>query len=216
MADLPTVDSRGKGKSALAASDAVFAAPVKPHVVRLAINALLANRRAGTSATRNRALIHGGGAKPFRQKGTGRARQGTNRAPQMRGGAVAFGPMPRSWRQGLNRKVRRQALTSALTSLAQSGAIRVIEDFGISEPKTRDMAALLARLELDGGKTLILLSEPDAAVALSARNIPWATVASTEELNVYDLVTHDSVIATPGAIRRIEQLLGGAEEGDEQ
>lgn len=209
MAELAVVDHQGRARPPLAAADAIFGAPVKPHVLRLAVNAHLANRRAGTASTKTRHFVSGGGKKPFKQKGTGRARQGTIRAPHMRGGAIVFGPTPRTWRQSLNRKVRRQALTSALTSLAQAGAIHVVEDFGIEAPKTKQMTALLGRLNLSG-KILLLLSEPAPAVVLSARNIRDVTVASTEELNVFDLVTHDHVVTTPGAIRRIEAILGGA------
>ncbi len=212
MPELPIIDAKGKSKGCLAAADAVFGAPVKTHLIRLGVNCQLANRRSGTASTKTRAFVRGGGAKPFRQKGTGRARQGTIRAPQMRGGAVIFGPQPRSYRQRLNRKVRRQALTSALSALAAEGAIKVIDDFGIKEPKTREMVALLSRLGLDGGTTLILLAELDVAVALSGRNLPHAKVASTEELSLLDLVNHDAVLATTAAIRRIEQLLGGGKE----
>jgi large subunit ribosomal protein L4 len=212
MPELPVIDAKGKAKGRLAAADTVFGAPVKAHLIRLGVNRQLANRRSGTASTKTRGSVRGGGTKPFRQKGTGRARQGTIRAPQMRGGAVIFGPQPRSYRQRLNRKVRRQALTSALSALAAEGAIRVIDDFGITEPKTREMVALLSRLGLDGGTTLILLAELDVAVALSGRNLPHAKVASTEELSLLDLVNHDAVLATTAAIRRIEQLLGGGKE----
>ncbi len=215
MAELPIVTPQGKSSGKQTAADAVFAAPVKPHLVRLAINAHLANRRSGTASTRTRGTIHGGGRKPFRQKGTGRARQGTIRAPHMRGGAVTFGPQPRSYRQHLNRKVRRQALVSALSSLVAAKAIKVIKDFGLSGPKTKEMATLLEQLGLDGGKTLILLATLDPAVALSARNIPYAKVVSTEEINIFDLVTHDAVLATPEAIERIEHLLGAAATEEE-
>ncbi|MBN1476200.1 50S ribosomal protein L4 [Candidatus Sumerlaeota bacterium] len=213
MAQLPVINSQGKERKPLEVSDEIFAAPVKAHVIRLAVNAQLANRRQGNSSSKNRTAVRGGGRKPFRQKGTGRARQGTTRAPHMRGGAVAFGPQPRSWRQRLNRKVRRQALVGALSSLAGEGAIRVVEDFGITEPKTREMAALLGRIGADTERVLILLAEADRSVALSARNLPWAKVASTDELNVVDLVTHDQVLATEAAVRAIEAKLSGPIRG---
>ncbi|NUP89176.1 MAG: 50S ribosomal protein L4 [Candidatus Sumerlaeia bacterium] len=212
MADLPILDAKGKSQRTLAADDAVFAAPIKSHVVRLAVNAQLANRRAGTQSTKTRGFVSGGGKKPFKQKGTGRARQGTSRAPQMRHGAIIFGPSPRSWRQRLNVKVRRQAITSALSSLAQAGQIKVVESFGLTEPKTKQMAAVLANLGLAGAKTLLLLTDADRTVRLAARNIPGVTVGSTEELSVVDLVSHDAVVATPGAIKRIEALLAASAE----
>jgi large subunit ribosomal protein L4 len=210
MAQLPVINSQGKERKPLEVSDEIFAAPVKAHVIRLAVNAQLANRRQGNSSTKNRTAIQGGGRKPFRQKGTGRARQGTTRAPHMRSGAIAFGPQPRSWRQRLNRKIRRQALICALSSLAGEGAIRVVEDFGITEPKTSEMAALLGRIGADTDRVLILLSDANRSVALSARNLPWVKVASTEELNVVDLVTHGQVLATEAAVRTIEAKMSGA------
>jgi large subunit ribosomal protein L4 len=219
MAELAVFDAQGQARSKLRAADSIFAAPVKPHVVRQAVNAQRANRRAGSASTKTRRWVSGGGKKPFKQKGTGRARQGTTRAPQMRGGAVVFGPLPRSWRQDLNRKVKRQALTSALSSLAQAGALHVVEDFGLTGPKTREMVALLGRLGLGDQKVLVLLAPDElrvnesanqrvSNVALSARNIRNVTLGSTEELNLFELVTHDHVVTTPGAIRRIEELLG--------
>lgn len=209
MASLTVVDSQGRPADTIEAADAIFAAPVKPHVMRICINSYLANQRRGSSSTKTRSTVRGGGRKPFRQKGTGRARQGTIRAPHMRGGAVAFGPHPRSWRQKLNRKVKRQGLTSALTTLVTDGALHVIKDFGLTEPKTKAMVALLERLGLAKGKTLILLhNADDRSVALSARNIPTVTVGSVDEINIFDLLTHDHVLTTPGAIKRIEDLLG--------
>lgn len=212
MAQLPVVTPDGKSKSVLEAADAVFAAPIKVHLIRVTVNALLANRRSGTASTRTRGMVSGGGRKPFRQKGTGRARQGTNRAAQMRGGSIIFGPQPRSYRKQVNRKIRRQAVISALSALQSENAIRVVEDFGINAPKTKDMAALLSRLGLDGGKTIILLAEPNPNVALSARNIPYASVISAEELNVFDLVTHDHLLTTPDAIQVLEAKFSASEE----
>jgi large subunit ribosomal protein L4 len=211
MAELPIIDAKGKAKGGLAAADSVFGSPVKTHVMRLGINAQLANGRAGTHSSRTRGMVRGGGAKPFKQKGTGRARQGTSRSPLMPGGAIIFGPKPRKYRQCLNKKVKRQAITSALSALAGEGAIKVIDDFGIKKPQTKEMAALLARLNLDGGKTLILLSELTPEVALSARNIPYVKVASTEEMNVLDLVNHDAILTDTASVRRIEALLGSEE-----
>lgn len=212
MVELQVYDAEGKATSKVKFDESVFGDKVKSKTLREVVYAYEANLRQGNANSKNLSDVSGSNKKPFKQKGTGRARQGTSRAPQMRHGAIIFGPSPRSWRQRLNVKVRRQAITSALSSLAQAGQIKVVESFGLTEPKTKQMAAVLANLGLAGAKTLLLLTDADRTVRLAARNIPGVTVGSTEELSVVDLVSHDAVVATPGAIKRIEALLAASAE----
>jgi large subunit ribosomal protein L4 len=211
MADIPVIDAKGKKKGTHSASDAVFAAEVKPHIIRLAVNAFLTNQRQGNASVKTRSTVSGGGRKPFKQKGTGRARQGTIRAPNMRGGAVVHGPATKTWSQRLNRKVRRQAMTSALSSLVASEAVRAVDDFKMPEPKTKAFAKFLGKLGLDSTKVLLLLEEQTPAIVLSARNLPNVSIVLSQDVNVYDLVTHDQVITTVEALTAIENRLGGEE-----
>lgn len=187
--------------------DAVFGAEVKDHLLYAAVRYQMAKRRQGTHKVKERAEVRGGGRKPFKQKGTGRARQGTTRAPQWRGGGVVFGPRPRSHAFKLNKKVRRSALCSALTRRALDSAIVVVDDLVFESPKTKQVVELLSRFEL--ADTLIVLGGENAAVSLSARNLPNVTVIQAEGVNVYDVLLRRNLVLTRAAADALVARLGG-------
>ncbi len=186
---------------------AVFEIEPNEHVVYLAVKAYLANQRQGTHSTKNRAAVSGGGRKPFRQKGTGRARQGTIRAPHMVGGGVAHGPHPRDYRQKLPKKVMRLARRSVLSDKARNEQILVVEDFTFEEPKTRRVAEILNNLNLDTTKVLFVTRDVDSNLVLSARNIPYTKVIKAPEFSVYDLLNARYVVFQKSAIDVVNEVL---------
>lgn len=188
-------------------SDAIFAAEINTSVMHQALVRQLANRRLGTHKTKARGEVRGGGRKPWRQKGTGRARQGTIRAPQWRGGGTVFGPQPRSYRKNMPRKMRRVALRSALSVKAQEEQIVVLDGLRMQEPRTRDMAAMLDALNV-GRSALLLLPESDFNIELSARNLPNVRILRANYLNVRDLLGYSTVIIPQEALPVIESFLG--------
>jgi len=169
--------------------------------------AQLASRRAGTHSTKTRANVRGGGKKPWKQKGTGRARAGSSRSPIWRGGAVIFGPQPRSYAYRLPGSSRRGALASALAQKARDGELKVVESISLEQPKTRDMVALLTTLGVPSG-TLIVLGERDRNVELAARNLPHVLVLPVEGLNVYDILRHRNLLVSQDALAAIDGRLG--------
>jgi len=171
----------------------------------------LANARQGTAATKTRGDVSGGGAKPYRQKGTGRARHGSNREPSMVGGGTVFGPQPRSYRQDMPRKMRRLALRSALSVKAQEGKILVLEGFDLEEPSTGEVAELLRAVGVEQ-TALIVLAASNLVVQRSFSNLPWAKVVLWSNLNIYDLFTHDEVLVQKGALEALWETFG-AEDG---
>lgn len=199
-----TLHKANGGEAALELSDAVFATEANAHCVRAAVAQYLANQRAGTHATKMRGDVSGGGKKPFKQKGTGRARQGSSRAPQYRHGAIIFGPQPRDYSYRINKKVRQQAYRSVLSDLAKAGRLIAVEGFALESPKTSQMDKALRGLGVDG-PTLLLVDQADDVLALSVRNLPWVTMINVDNLNVYDLLVHDYVVATAGALKRVEE-----------
>ena len=206
---MPTVDlynTEGDKVGSIELDDAIFGAEVKPHLFYSVVRYQLAKRRAGTHATKSRAQVSGGGRKPFKQKGTGRARQGTTRAPHWRGGGVVFGPHPRSHAHDLTKKVRRAALKSALSKRVLDKDITVFDAFAMSQIKTRDFAKVLATFEFDD--LLLVLPAKDEAVIRSARNIPGVTVLPVEGLNVYDILKHKNLALTKDAVAGVVQRLG--------
>ena len=203
MATLKIRKVDGTETGSLDVSDDVFGITPKIHCVRIAVNQYMANQRAGTHSTKTRGKVQGGGRKPFRQKGTGRARQGTNRAPQMRGGSVTFGPHPRDYSMKINKKVRRSAYYSIWSELVQSGRLVVIDAFGIEQPRTRRLVEILDALGVEGS-ALLVTEKTDETMALSARNIPGVTPINAENINVYDLLTHDWVVVTSDVIKQVE------------
>jgi len=186
---------------------AVFEAPVKPVVLREVVNRYMANQRQGTHSTKTQAMVSGGGRKPWKQKHTGRARQGSTRATQWRGGGTTFGPHPRSYWTKMPKKKRQVALRSALSDLAQKNSVFVVEDFGLSaKPKTKDALALLAALGLAEKKVLILTDAPNSTLILSARNLPNVKVSVVNNLNIYDLLYYDALILSRPALERIQEM----------
>lgn len=192
------------GESPLELSDAVFGAEANAHCVRAAVAQYMANQRAGTHATKMRGDVSGGGKKPFKQKGTGRARQGSSRSPLMRHGAIIFGPQPRDYSYRINRKVRKQAYRSILSDLIANGRLIAVEGFALEGPRTSKMDEALRGLGVDG-PTLLLVDQADDVLALSVRNLPWVTMINVDNLNVYDLLVHDWVVATTAALKRVEE-----------
>lgn len=188
-------------------SDVVFGAPVNETLLHQAVVTYLANQRQGTASTKTRAEVRGGGRKPWRQKGTGRARQGSIRAPQWVGGGTVFGPKPREYRLAMPKKARRAALRSALSAKVREGNLIVLESLTLPEPKTKLMAGVLGRLAAER-KPLILLAERDRNVELSTRNLPGAATMQATDLNVYQVLSHEKLVLTKDAVAKLEEALG--------
>jgi large subunit ribosomal protein L4 len=206
--DVKSVDDRKAGSIDLAPE--VFEAPVKPHLYQAEVRRQLALRRAGTHSTRNRAFVAGGGAKPYRQKGTGRARQGSIRAPQWEGGGVVFGPVPRGYAHKLPRKVRQGALRSALSQRLAEGALVVVDALPLEEYRTRRVVEMLEGLGLSGEGVLVVLGEANAFLEKSARNLAGVSVLRSEGLNVYDVLRHPRLLLTRDAVEKVQARLGAA------
>jgi large subunit ribosomal protein L4 len=208
------VQTLGGGKDGTIDLDpVVFEAAVRPHLFHAEVRRQLAARRAGTHATKNRSRVSGGGAKPYRQKGTGRARQGTTRAPQWAGGGAVFGPVPRSYEHKLNKKTRRAALRGALSQRVAEGAATVVDELSLEAGKTRELVARLAALGVGDRSVLIVIPEADERVERSARNLPWASVLRVAGLNVYDVLGHSHLVMTRAAVEAVQQRLGEAKGG---
>lgn len=213
MATLTIRDAQGADAGTLEVSDSIFGVEPNKHAVRQALLAYEANQRQGTHSTKTRAFVSGGGRKPWKQKGTGRARQGSIRSPQWRGGAIIFGPQPRDYRQKVNKKVRRLALNSVLSDLRSENKITVLKGFDLEQPKTKDFVSLLDRVGVaQAQRILVLLEGADEALRKSARNLPSVLVSSIQSINVYDLLTCDHLITTPESLKALEQQMGLQEE----
>lgn len=206
MAKFTVHNVKGETVGDIELSDAVFAAPVNQALLHAAVVRYLANQRQGTAKTKTRSEVAGGGRKPWRQKGTGRARHGSIRSPIWRGGGVTFGPAPRDFRLEMPRKARRAALRSALSAKASSGDIVVLDSLEFAEPKTKQVVGLLKNLKIDG-KALILTGDVQTAVYKSARNLPGVKAEEARNVNVYDILNHGKVIMTEAAARRLEEVL---------
>lgn len=187
-------------------SDAVFGIEPNENVVFDAIMMQRASLRQGTHKVKNRSEVSGGGRKPWKQKGSGRARQGSIRSPQWRGGGIVFGPTPRSYAYKLNKKVRRLAIKSALSSKVVENEVLVLDQLTFDAPKTKEMVAVLNNLNVDS-KALVVLGDANEAVLMSARNIPGITVLTADAINVLDVVGHNKLIMTQGAVEKIEEVL---------
>lgn len=187
-------------------SDVVFAAQVNENLLHDAVVAHLANMRQGTQSALTRAEVRGGGIKPFRQKGTGRARQGSSRSPQYEGGGVVFAPKPRDYSKKLNKKVRRAALRSALSAKLADENLVVVDEFDLSEPKTKEMVKILNNLSADNA--LIVTDVPVTSVVRSASNLQGVKTAIATALSVYDILNHDKFVVTQDAVRKIEEVFG--------
>lgn len=184
--------------------DRFFGVTVRPDLLHEAVVMQLANRRQGTASTKTRGEVRGGGKKPWKQKGTGRARAGSIRSPLWRGGGITFGPRPRTYAQRYPRQKARIALYGALTAKLQEGALKVVDDFPLTEPKTRVLMAMLRGLHLEG-KTLILMDSPSMELERSARNIPYVTVRDLWHVNVYDLLRHKYLLIKRQDLEALQQ-----------
>jgi large subunit ribosomal protein L4 len=209
---LPVYSPQGAKLKAIEVDDQVFG--IKPNlaVVHQAFEAQQANQRAGSASTRTRSEKRGSSAKIRIQKGTGRARQGTVRAPHRRGGGVAFGPKPRSYRQALPKRMKRLAIRSVLSGKVADGRLVVVKELALEKPRTRDMVSVLNNIGIERS-ALIVTGEPDRSVHVSARNIPKAKVVPADYLNVLDMISHRDLVMTVAAVRRCEALWGGDRVG---
>jgi large subunit ribosomal protein L4 len=185
-------------------NDSIFAANVNEHLVHMAVVQQLANNRQGTQSAKTRAEVSGGGKKPWRQKGTGHARQGSTRAPQWTGGGVVFAPKPRDYSFKLNKKEKRAALKSVLTSKVNDKKFIVVDELKFDTIKTKNMVAVLKNLNAE--KALVVLNEKDDTVIKSANNIPNVQTALTSTINVYDILKHDTMVVTKAAVATIEEV----------
>ena len=204
MANVAVYNMEGKEVGTMELNDAVFGVDVNEHLVHMAVVAQLANKRQGTQKAKTRSEVSGGGRKPWRQKGTGHARQGSTRAPQWTGGGVVFAPTPRDYTIHLNRKEKRLALKSALTSRVQENKFIVLDELKFDEIKTKKMQAVLDALNVS--KALVVLNDNDANVVLSARNIANVQTALTNTINVYDILKYNTLIVTKAAVATIEEV----------
>ncbi|PTJ92632.1 50S ribosomal protein L4 [Staphylococcus simulans] len=207
MANYDVLKVDGSKAGSVELSDAVFAIEPNKDVLFEAINLQRASLRQGTHSVKNRSAVRGGGRKPWRQKGTGRARQGTIRAPQWRGGGIVFGPTPRSYAYKMPKKMRRLALRSALSFKVQENEFKIIDAFGLEVPKTKEFTKVLSNLELPK-KVLVVTESEDVNVELSARNIPGVQITTVTGLNVLDITSADSVLITEAAAKKVEEVLG--------
>jgi large subunit ribosomal protein L4 len=207
MPSTPLYDRTGKKVGDVDLSDELFAAPVNTAVLHQVVTAQLAARRTGTHDTKTRGEVRGGGAKPYRQKGTGRARQGSRSAPHYRGGGAVFGPHPRSYEQRLPRKMKRLALRGALTAKLVDDQVKVIDAFGLEAIKTKELAGVLRALDASG-RVLVVAPGRDQTLELSARNLPKVHVILADSLNVVDLIDADLVLIEQPALSTIETIYG--------
>ncbi|MCD8347606.1 MAG: 50S ribosomal protein L4 [Lachnospiraceae bacterium] len=204
MANVSVYNMEGKEVGQMELNDAVFGVEVNEHLVHLAVVSQLAAKRQGTQKAKTRSEVSGGGKKPWRQKGTGHARQGSIRAPQWKGGGVVFAPVPRDYTFKMNKKEKRLALKSALTTRVQENKLIVIDELKLSEIKTKNMKAVLDAVKVS--QALLVLDENDANVVLSARNLPDVKTAMINTINVYDILKYNTVVATKAAVEKIEEV----------
>ena len=204
MANVAIYNMEGKEVGTMELNDAVFGVEINEHLVHLAAVGQLANKRQGTQKAKTRSEVSGGGRKPWRQKGTGHARQGSTRAPQWTGGGVVFAPVPRDYTVKMNKKEKRAALKSVLTSRVQENKFLVVDELKFDEIKTKKFQAVLDNLKVS--KALVVLAENDEKVVMSARNIPAVKTALTNTINVYDILKGDTLVLTKDAVAKIEEV----------
>lgn len=204
MAKVSVFNMEGKEVEQMELADSVFGVEVNDHLVHMAVLQQLANKRQGTQKARTRSEVRGGGRKPWRQKGTGHARQGSTRAPQWTGGGVVFAPTPRDYSFKLNRKEKRAALLSALTSRVQENKLIVVDQLTFDEIKTKKFAEVLRNLKVE--KALVVLGQDDEKAIISARNIPDVKTAQTNSINVYDILKYNTLVVTKEAVKSIEEV----------
>ena len=204
MANVSVYNMEGQEVGKMELSDAVFGVEINEHLVHMAVVQQLANNRQGTQKAKTRSEVSGGGKKPYRQKGTGHARQGSTRAPQFTGGGTVFAPVPRDYSFKMNKKEKRAALKSALTSRVQENRLVVVDELKFDAPKTKDMVKVLGSLNADNA--LVVLNENDKNVVLSGRNIDGVKMALTNTINVFDILNHKTLVLTKDAVKTIEEV----------
>lgn len=204
MANVKVYNIEGKEVGSLELNDAIFGVEVNEHLMHMAVVSQLANKRQGTQSAKTRAEVSGGGRKPWRQKGTGHARQGSTRSPQWKGGGVVFAPKPRDYSFKMNRKEKALAIKSALTSRVEAQKLIVVDSMNMDEIKTKKFKAVLENLKVN--KALVVLDKKDENVILSARNIPTVRTATSNAINVYDIVKYDTLVITKDAVAQIEEV----------
>ena len=204
MANVSVYNMEGKEVGTIELNDAVFGVEVNEHLVHMAVVAQLANKRQGTQKAKTRSEVSGGGRKPWRQKGTGHARQGSTRSPQWTGGGMVFAPTPRDYTITLNKKEKRAALKSALTSRVNENKFVVVDELKFDEVKTKNFKAVMNNLKVS--KALVVLADNDQNTVLSARNIPEVKTSLVNTINVFDILNYNTVVATKAAVASIEEV----------
>ena len=204
MAKVSVYNMEGKEVETMELNDAVFGVEVNEHLVHMAVVQQLANNRQGTQKAKTRSEVRGGGRKPWRQKGTGHARQGSTRAPQWTGGGVVFAPTPRDYSFKLNKKEKRAALKSALSSRVAENKLVVVDELKFDAIKTKDFAKVMSNLGVE--KALVVINDNDTNVVMSAKNIPTVKTASTSTINVYDILKYNTVVVTKDAVNTIQEV----------
>ena len=204
MENVSVYNMEGKEVGTIELNDAVFGAPVNEHLVHMAVVQHLANKRQGTQKAKTRSEVSGGGRKPWRQKGTGHARQGSTRAPQWAGGGVVFAPVPRDYSFKLNKKEKRAALKSVLTSRVQDGKLIVVDELKFDEIKTKNFKAVMDNLKVS--KALVVLADNDEKVVMSARNLASIKTELVGSINVFDILKGDTLVLTKDAVAKIEEV----------
>lgn len=204
MANVSVYNMEGKEIGSIELNDAIFGTEVNEHLLHKAVVSQLANKRQGTQSAKTRAEVSGGGRKPWRQKGTGHARQGSTRSPQWTGGGVVFAPKPRNYSTKMNRKEKAAAICSALTSRVEEKKLYVLDSLDFSEIKTKNMVKVLENFKLE--KALIVMADMNDKVILSARNLPGVRTAQTNTINVYDILKYDTLVITKDAVAKIEEV----------
>jgi large subunit ribosomal protein L4 len=204
----------GKELRSIELDDAVFGLPLNEDLIWYAINNELANKRLGTASTKDRGEVHGSNAKPYKQKGTGRARRGDKKSPLMVGGGVVFGPKPRDFSYSIPKKAKRLALKTILSLKAQSDTLMVVEDFSVESGKTRELAGLLRNFG-DSQRTVIILKDDDALIRRAGANIPWLSFLSYNRLRAHDIFYGRRVILLEGAARKLSEFYGAGEQAGE-
>lgn len=204
MAQVAVYNTEGKEVDKLELNDSVFGVEINEHLVHMAVVAQLANKRQGTQSAKTRAEVRGGGRKPWRQKGTGHARQGSTRSPQWTGGGVVFAPKPRDYSMKLNKKEKANAMKSVLTSKVNEEKFIVLDEFKLDEIKTKKFVEVMNNLEVT--KALVVTKDKDQNLVLSAKNVPDVKTALTNTINVYDILKYDTVVITKDAVAAIEEV----------
>ena len=204
MAKVSVYNMEGKEVETMELNDAVFGVEVNEHLVHMAVVQQLANNRQGTQKAKTRSEVRGGGRKPWRQKGTGHARQGSTRSPQWTGGGVVFAPTPRDYSFKLNKKEKRAALKSALSSRVAENKLVVVDELKFDSIKTKDFAKVMSNLNVE--KALVVINDNDQNVVMSAKNIPTIKTASTNTINVYDILKYNTVVVTKDAVKTIQEV----------